>query len=295
MGTLHSSSQPLGPGCPLDAPPPAERLVTAWDGPRGLVVGGPRSTLLPPSLRRIRASTLPSTRWARYSPPRSLGPLRYRDRRTMMPAATQRYRVGTATIELTRGDIVEQDVDAIVNAANEELAAGGPASTRRCCVTTSPQQRGLSCSQHQWRRGRQQCGMAAVTPFCYASHGERRYRTTLQPRTPSSFPAHERARTASHHRRSRQRSTHSSTAPFIPAPSQPTPNPTFHHHPSPFAPLGAQLIHHRTLLRTVRDGTEQQKPRQPPGFLAWWGALSGAARALCRNSASLSGDRTVCL
>lgn len=42
-----------------------------------------------------------------------------------MAAAAQRYRVGAATIELTRGDIVEQDVDAIVNAANEELAAGG--------------------------------------------------------------------------------------------------------------------------------------------------------------------------
>lgn len=37
----------------------------------------------------------------------------------------QRYRVGRAVIELTGGDIVEQDVDAIVNAANEGLAAGG--------------------------------------------------------------------------------------------------------------------------------------------------------------------------
>lgn len=42
-----------------------------------------------------------------------------------MPAAMQRYQVGGATVELTRGDIVEQDVDAIVNAANEELVAGG--------------------------------------------------------------------------------------------------------------------------------------------------------------------------
>lgn len=40
-----------------------------------------------------------------------------------MPAAAQRHRIGAATIELTRGDIVEQDVDATVNAANEELAA----------------------------------------------------------------------------------------------------------------------------------------------------------------------------
>lgn len=47
------------------------------------------------------------------------------DGRILMPAATQRYQVGAATIELVRGDIVEQDVDAIVNAANEELAAGG--------------------------------------------------------------------------------------------------------------------------------------------------------------------------
>lgn len=37
----------------------------------------------------------------------------------------QRYAVGAAIIELTRGDIVSQDVDAIVNAANENLAAGG--------------------------------------------------------------------------------------------------------------------------------------------------------------------------
>jgi O-acetyl-ADP-ribose deacetylase (regulator of RNase III) len=35
------------------------------------------------------------------------------------------YRVGQAAIELTRGDIVAQGVDAIVNAANERLAAGG--------------------------------------------------------------------------------------------------------------------------------------------------------------------------
>jgi O-acetyl-ADP-ribose deacetylase (regulator of RNase III) len=42
-----------------------------------------------------------------------------------MAEALQRYRVGAATIELIRGDIVEQDVDAVVNAANEQLAAGG--------------------------------------------------------------------------------------------------------------------------------------------------------------------------
>ncbi|NTU78653.1 MAG: RNase III inhibitor [Chloroflexales bacterium] len=37
----------------------------------------------------------------------------------------QRYPIGRAALELTSGDIVEQDVDAIVNAANEGLAAGG--------------------------------------------------------------------------------------------------------------------------------------------------------------------------
>lgn len=42
-----------------------------------------------------------------------------------MAETIQRYKVGAAKIELARGDIVEQDVDAIVNAANENLAAGG--------------------------------------------------------------------------------------------------------------------------------------------------------------------------
>jgi O-acetyl-ADP-ribose deacetylase (regulator of RNase III) len=37
----------------------------------------------------------------------------------------QRYPIGPATLELTTGDIVDQDTDVIVNAANEELAAGG--------------------------------------------------------------------------------------------------------------------------------------------------------------------------
>jgi O-acetyl-ADP-ribose deacetylase (regulator of RNase III) len=37
----------------------------------------------------------------------------------------QRYRVGSAVVELVQGDIVAQDVDAIVNAANEALAEGG--------------------------------------------------------------------------------------------------------------------------------------------------------------------------
>jgi O-acetyl-ADP-ribose deacetylase (regulator of RNase III) len=37
----------------------------------------------------------------------------------------ERFRIGSTTVELTRGDIVDQDVDAIVNAANEALAAGG--------------------------------------------------------------------------------------------------------------------------------------------------------------------------
>lgn len=37
----------------------------------------------------------------------------------------QRYIIGHAIIELTSGDIVKQDVDAIVNAANEDLAEGG--------------------------------------------------------------------------------------------------------------------------------------------------------------------------
>lgn len=35
------------------------------------------------------------------------------------------YRIGQAALELVRGDIVVQDVDAIVNAANEALAEGG--------------------------------------------------------------------------------------------------------------------------------------------------------------------------
>ncbi len=37
----------------------------------------------------------------------------------------ERYQIGLATLELVRGDIVTQDVDAIVNAANEGLAEGG--------------------------------------------------------------------------------------------------------------------------------------------------------------------------
>ncbi len=36
-----------------------------------------------------------------------------------------RYEIGPAALELVTGDIVGQDVDAIVNAANEGLAAGG--------------------------------------------------------------------------------------------------------------------------------------------------------------------------
>jgi O-acetyl-ADP-ribose deacetylase len=35
------------------------------------------------------------------------------------------YSIGDAVIELVRGDIVQQEVDAIVNAANEGLAEGG--------------------------------------------------------------------------------------------------------------------------------------------------------------------------
>ena len=34
-------------------------------------------------------------------------------------------RIGNATVELVQGDIVEQDVDAIVNAANSALSGGG--------------------------------------------------------------------------------------------------------------------------------------------------------------------------
>lgn len=37
----------------------------------------------------------------------------------------QRYRLGHAALELITGDIVAQEVDAIVNAANEGLAEGG--------------------------------------------------------------------------------------------------------------------------------------------------------------------------
>lgn len=37
----------------------------------------------------------------------------------------QRYPMGRAALELISGDIVDQDVDAIVNAANAALAAGG--------------------------------------------------------------------------------------------------------------------------------------------------------------------------
>jgi O-acetyl-ADP-ribose deacetylase (regulator of RNase III) len=36
-----------------------------------------------------------------------------------------RRRIGTATLELVQGDIVTQDVDAIVNAANQGLLGGG--------------------------------------------------------------------------------------------------------------------------------------------------------------------------
>ncbi|MFQ3633506.1 O-acetyl-ADP-ribose deacetylase [Roseiflexus sp.] len=39
-----------------------------------------------------------------------------------------RFTVGDSTLELLRGNIVEQDVDAIVNAANETLAPGGGVS-----------------------------------------------------------------------------------------------------------------------------------------------------------------------
>ncbi|MFP6574281.1 MAG: macro domain-containing protein, partial [Pirellulaceae bacterium] len=35
------------------------------------------------------------------------------------------HRVGLGTIELLLGDIVDQNVDAIVNAANSQLAGGG--------------------------------------------------------------------------------------------------------------------------------------------------------------------------
>ncbi|ABU56556.1 O-acetyl-ADP-ribose deacetylase [Roseiflexus castenholzii] len=38
------------------------------------------------------------------------------------------FKIGLATLELIRGNIVEQDVDAIVNAANETLAPGGGVS-----------------------------------------------------------------------------------------------------------------------------------------------------------------------
>jgi O-acetyl-ADP-ribose deacetylase (regulator of RNase III) len=41
----------------------------------------------------------------------------------------QRYLIGRATLELAGGDIVEQDVDAIVSAANKALAAGGGSPT----------------------------------------------------------------------------------------------------------------------------------------------------------------------
>lgn len=36
-----------------------------------------------------------------------------------------RYPIGPATLEMIQGDIVTQDTDAIVNAANEELLRGG--------------------------------------------------------------------------------------------------------------------------------------------------------------------------
>jgi len=39
-----------------------------------------------------------------------------------------RFAIGNAVLELIRGNIVEQDVDAIVNAANETLAPGGGVS-----------------------------------------------------------------------------------------------------------------------------------------------------------------------
>lgn len=39
-----------------------------------------------------------------------------------------RFAIGNSTLELVRGNIVEQDVDAIVNAANETLAPGGGVS-----------------------------------------------------------------------------------------------------------------------------------------------------------------------
>lgn len=39
-----------------------------------------------------------------------------------------RFTIGNSTLELIRGNIVEQDVDVIVNAANETLAPGGGVS-----------------------------------------------------------------------------------------------------------------------------------------------------------------------